>query len=435
MEHKRDWSELPFNLWLYVIEFVQDPCYKFVDWIDVNKLYVESISQHPRCIDFLLANPSKVSMANLCLNPNPKTQIILWNRPLEISWDNLITNVGTWIGNFICNFEHTICEPQPRKIIQEYPDDQKLIIFLPETIGGEIQKTTSKSHIEVISGMEDHFLSSPQMTKFLVDHVKDIDPSWISVKSSSVAIEYLILHPEKIDWSMLSGNPLPVAVGYLIKHPEKIDWMMFSRNRSPLAIEYLIKHPEKINWYCVPNKSYHHFVNLLDNDLGKVGWHNFNKIYNSPGIIEFLERHKDYISHMTNFRTLSIVPHAIAIEMLEQNIDKIDWQNLSINVCPRAIELLKLYPDNIDWYELSRNRSPQAIELLALHPDKVIWKALYNTDDPYGKFDLSSIINEKNAKLINYDKLYITYSLFERDVKATTHQYTRYLLSFNIRKI
>ena len=42
-----------------------------------------------------------------------------------------------------------------------------------------------------------------------------------------------------------------------------------------------------------------------------------------------------------------------AIELLEANQDKIDWNELSKN--PNAVHLLEANSDKIDWYILSRN--------------------------------------------------------------------------------
>ena len=50
---------------------------------------------------------------------------------------------------------------------------------------------------------------------------------------------------------------------------------------------------------------------------------------------------------------MSINPNAI--ELLQENPDKIYWMTLSIN--PNAIELLQENPDKIDWMTLSYNPS------------------------------------------------------------------------------
>jgi hypothetical protein len=58
-----------------------------------------------------------------------------------------------------------------------------------------------------------------------------------------------------------------------------------------------------------------------------------------------------------------------AIHLLEKNIDKIDWSELSLN--PNAIHLLEKNIDKIDWKYLSLN--PGAIHILKKNIDKIDW--------------------------------------------------------------
>ena len=51
------------------------------------------------------------------------------------------------------------------------------------------------------------------------------------------------------------------------------------------------------------------------------------------------------------------------------NIDKLNWNNLSLN--PNAIEILKRNLNRIDWGLLSAN--PNAIEILKENPNKINW--------------------------------------------------------------
>jgi len=55
-----------------------------------------------------------------------------------------------------------------------------------------------------------------------------------------------------------------------------------------------------------------------------------------------------------------------AIDLLENNQDKIDWESLCLN--PNAINLLKENQNKIDWYLLSQNKN--AINLLHLRTFK-----------------------------------------------------------------
>jgi prefoldin subunit 5 len=60
-----------------------------------------------------------------------------------------------------------------------------------------------------------------------------------------------------------------------------------------------------------------------------------------------------------------------AIHLLEKNLEKIDWSELSRN---HAIHLLEKNPERIQWRELSRN--PNAINLLKKNEEKINWEWL-----------------------------------------------------------
>jgi uncharacterized protein YciU (UPF0263 family) len=47
----------------------------------------------------------------------------------------------------------------------------------------------------------------------------------------------------------------------------------------------------------------------------------------------------------------------IAIEILQQNLDKIDWYWFSLNTNEGAIEILRQNQDKIDWEQFSKNPS------------------------------------------------------------------------------
>ena len=51
-----------------------------------------------------------------------------------------------------------------------------------------------------------------------------------------------------------------------------------------------------------------------------------------------------------------------AIDILKDNLDKVNWYNLSRN--PAAVGILKDNLDKVVWMALSENTAPEAIELL-----------------------------------------------------------------------
>ena len=53
------------------------------------------------------------------------------------------------------------------------------------------------------------------------------------------------------------------------------------------------------------------------------------------------------------------------------------WTYLSININPNAIQILEENPDKISWNCLSQN--PNAIHILEKNPDKIVWYQLSQT--------------------------------------------------------
>ena len=93
-------------------------------------------------------------------------------------------------------------------------------------------------------------------------------------------------------------------------------------------------------------------IYLLEQNMDKINWDYLSANLNA---IHLLEQNIDKI----RWNWLSFNPNAI--HLLEQNVDKINWAMLSGN--PNAIHLLEQNIDKIDWIRLSAN--PNAIHLLA----------------------------------------------------------------------
>ena len=83
-----------------------------------------------------------------------------------------------------------------------------------------------------------------------------------------------------------------------------------------------------------------------------------------------------------------------AIQLLEKNIDNIDWRHLSSNI--NAIPILDANIDKIDWYALSRNVN--AISILEANIDKINWNNLSANRNAIS-------LLEANIDKINWDNL------------------------------
>ena len=128
-------------------------------------------------------------------------------------------------------------------------------------------------------------------------------------------------------------------------------------------------------------------IQLLEKNPDKIDWNALSS-NPSPLAISMLEKYikthpnildKDNWSYL-NWFYLSLNPYAI--HLLEKNVDKIHWDALSANRSPLIMRLFEKNPDKIDWHTLSRNPSPAAIHLLEQNIDKIHWRALFRNENP-----------------------------------------------------
>ena len=115
-------------------------------------------------------------------------------------------------------------------------------------------------------------------------------------------------------------------VPFLKTYPNYIDTNICN-NENPDALElirdYLLKNEnDEMAWDYVSDNGM--AINILENNVNHVNW--------------------------SNVCTLT-TPQAI--KLIENNLDKVDWVTLSGNI--NAIHILKNNLDTVDWKELSRN--------------------------------------------------------------------------------
>ena len=124
-------------------------------------------------------------------------------------------------------------------------------------------------------------------------------------------------------------------------------------------------------------------------------------------------------SHFEKQTTILDIPddlihNQISKYLLENNIDKIYWDFLSVN--PNAIHLLEKNINKINWNLLSCNQN--AIHLLEQNMDKIYWK--YLSANPNAIHLL-----EKNMAKIDWTWLLRNPNLFELDYFAISKERTK----------
>ena len=118
-------------------------------------------------------------------------------------------------------------------------------------------------------------------------------------------------------------------------------------------------------------------VNLLLKNIDKIDWNklSINVINSKTFAIKNVHLSTIEKNCKIDWKLLSQNPDAI--HLIEQNLDKIDWSSLSEN--PNAIHLLEKNKDKIDWSMLSMNES--AIHLLENNQNKIDWEVISRNEN------------------------------------------------------
>lgn len=230
-----------------------------------------------------------------------------------------------------------------------------------------------------------------------------------------------------INWSQMCLNPHPEAIRLIkerhAKNMEKynkgkriepyyiLHWQNLSKNTNPDAIAFLKENPVNLCFYRQEHDYDAHEDDPDYNPYDKKtiygdqpyqpddmwqedspGEYFYHEMCENPAAIDFVKESNEItLAHLTkntsdqaveiikediNFihdpyslSWLSENTNPLAIELLQQNPDKIVWSSLCKNTSPDAFALLEKNPGKIDWPYLSAN--PNAIELLEQNPDKI----------------------------------------------------------------
>ena len=319
--------------------------YALKDWIPLNKLKKEILSENPNAVDFLKENRKLIDWKALCRNPNPEAIALLIENKDDISdyYDLLFNNISSVTHN------KAITNPAAieyiKDVLNRYPNqiEWNLLSKNPsaiELIKDKIRKETLHQNDIVVEPELLHELDE-------LDELDDV-----------VETHYR----KKIDWWALSQNPN--AMELLKANSTKIYWNGLSANTNLKAIELL---KDKIYAENLINQD------VLDNlnPSDKIDWWALSQNTNA---IELLKRNIDKI----NWALLSKNPNQEAIKLLKANPTKIDWDYLSENSNSGAIELLKANPAKINLYRLAQNPNPNAVELLKNfeHKTQMMWDFL-----------------------------------------------------------
>jgi hypothetical protein len=331
--------KLTNDICLKISNFVYEPKYKLLDWIDPNKLNYLNISKNINAIDYLKENEDKINWNVLIQNNNfEATELLMKNK-----------NKFDVIKKYYL-FENFI-GLEPSLIIDNFYK-----LFMP-----------SKYEFNTEIYFSENFLG---FEKILIDNFYNLDETFISYDK---IIKLLRENKDKIDWKKLSQNENDYAIKILRENPDKIDWYDLSRNDNDKAIELLKENPDKIDWDELSGNSNANVMELLKENPDKINWENLSININA---IDLLKENKEKIDWVYLSQNIN------AIELLKENYldendekDKIDWYYLSEN--ENAIEILmdNYYNDrdNVYWQRFSRNTNYEALDFLKENQDKIYW--------------------------------------------------------------
>ena len=201
---------------------------------------------------------------------------------------------------------------------------------------------------------------------------------------------------EELNWSMLSENPCAIDLlkekiqqeksmdkeDYKkLKADEKVNWLKLSMN--PEAIDILKKYPHDIVWCSLCDNKNPRAVDMIfermeyEKQLAPYSIENDDYDEDAYGLYRVWI---DRMCYNENLRIIDLLRERIELEKNREHYmtlninEKIDWVQLSSNPHPKAIELLAENLDKVDWTVLSEN--PGAIELLKANPHKISWRYL-----------------------------------------------------------
>lgn len=180
---------------------------------------------------------------------------------------------------------------------------------------------------------------------------------------------------------------LPYVIEYQIKQNPKVlllDWIDYSKlateplsgNSNVSAIDLLIykinknrKNLQQLDWNYISANRNPVAIELLKDNMDKIDW---TELSGNPCAMKLLKANM----YRIHWGMLSKNPSDEAIELLKAHMHKICWTKLSENPHPAAIELLKANVDKINWHGLSQNRNPSILELLKANITRIHWNEL-----------------------------------------------------------
>jgi hypothetical protein len=189
-------------------------------------------------------------------------------------------------------------------------------------------------------------------------------------------------HEDKLDWNNLNINSN--AITMLEENPEQINWKRICKNPNAIHLiqEQISRDSTLIDWKTLsanPNA-----IDILQQNIDKIWWPLMVQNRNPNALNIIRQQYTIHPSAIDDYCWPPLSENPIAVEFLQEHIDKIDWYSICVN--PNAIHLirdkLRDDPNAINWKGLCKNTNPEVIPLiqtqLAQNPGSIDGRALCN---------------------------------------------------------
>lgn len=310
--------------------------YRFLSWIEIDKLNMQIISSHHQAIKYLQDNPNKIDwtgissntaavhlIANnldkicwttLCSNKSPEVLHILQKNIEKVCWSNICKNESDWINALLENnidkltkddFYNLSMNPAAIRVIEQI-----------------IERTTETS----------------------IDQV-----NWTALSMNENAIHLLDKYNYKIDFLALQWNPNKNIINFFDKYHFCVNYDVA---KCPTMIPYLKKNKHKIDYRICMNE------NPEACELIK----------------EFVEQNQCLIDNPEDLCWADLSENPAASSIMKKFVSYIHWNLFCKIETKEAIEIIENYLCNVDWDVLSGNQS--AMHILEKNIDKINWNIL-----------------------------------------------------------
>jgi len=216
--------------------------------------------------------------------------------------------------------------------------------------------------------------------------------NWLS--SNERAVEYLENHELLIDdyWIFINENAIHI-IEKIIKYYKHA----YAVNHNKNAVTFLRNNPRYINYDLLCDEE--HGIEFVDelikkNELNKIDWWYLSR---NPAAIYILNDPKYYRHIILN----KVIDNKNAGEFVKNNLRMFEkyWKNISSR--PHLIDIIEQNMDKIDWCELSMNYN--AIHFLEQHVEKIdINNLRMNKNGFQLLLQLNHVFDENN--IYAYDK-------------------------------